>query len=235
MTIVEEVADAIGKVAKGIENVRTIVDAIKEGKQYLTVKHPEAKALVAAMLTEMQKTIEVIARASAVLTHFWFTANSEQSLERFNERYELHKQEASTLRVNLEQLRTHCSKIEAHADGIVGALTLDNRTRIFEILGLRSREREQDLADRLSELASADMDVGNTALLILDALDGSLRAVQQALGANRVMAPANIPVAAALLAEHARAFQPLEDRTIQLAADTRALAAALDDGGRVTG
>jgi hypothetical protein len=227
---VKEALDAIEMVAKGIENIRKIVNAVREGKAYLTTKHPEAKAHVAAMLAEMEKTMTVVARASAVLTHFWFTAKSEASLDRFNAQFQKHKEEADTLANNIDNLRGHCTAIKKEAETIEGKALFGRSAfaPIFERLGLQSKQREQELGELLHDLANHDFEVTDSAKKILEALNISLRAVQDALGPNRVMLPENIPAAGALLAEHAKAFEPLEKKATDLAKDARMLASELN-------
>lgn len=43
MTIIKEVIDGLDTVAKAIENIEKINEAVKEGKNYIEAKHPEIK------------------------------------------------------------------------------------------------------------------------------------------------------------------------------------------------
>ncbi len=77
MTMVKEVIDGLAAVAEAIENIRTISEAVREGKKYLETKHPEIKTDLQLMVDEIGKTMNVVAQASAVLTQFRFAVSAD--------------------------------------------------------------------------------------------------------------------------------------------------------------
>jgi len=229
MTIVKEVIDGLEAIANAIKNVKEIGAAVKEGRDYLAKNHPEAKADMALMVAELRKSMELVADASAVLTRFQFALSSDvrgRELVRFNEYFIHHNAQAEFLRSHLDDLRGHCAKIREHAAKIEKAATVAGFARIFAMLGLMSPQREADLAEKLDKLAYEDFNVANSAKRMLDCVQSALRHVQSALGVGGML-PENVPSAAALLGEYARAFEPLE-RSARAAADaTREAAEAI--------
>ncbi|KHE91837.1 MAG: hypothetical protein SCABRO_02417 [Candidatus Scalindua brodae] len=77
MSIFKEVLDGLDAVAKAIENVKKIREAISEGKGYIDVKHPDVKSDLGLLLNEFRKTINGVAQASSVLTNFRFAISAD--------------------------------------------------------------------------------------------------------------------------------------------------------------
>jgi hypothetical protein len=231
MGIVKETLDALEAVAKAIENIEAIVEAVRDGKDYLAKKHPEAMAHVAAMLGEMRKTMGVVRDGSAVLTGFWFAADNA-SLRDFNALYRGHLRRAQELEAQIENLRGHCTVIRDHAFAMQVKEIKGGWPFLWvgEMLGLSSAAREHELGQRLDKLAYEDGAVANAAGQMLGALNSSLRSVQEALGSDRVADPANVAAAGALLAEHAAAFDPLEKEAEKAAAAIEKLVRAMTAG-----
>ena len=229
--MVKDVVDGLKLDADGIECVKTIADAIKSGREYLKVKHPEVQTDLRAMLAELGKSLFVIKQASAVLTNFRFAiANDVKGAElaRFNEYFIQSKADAQLLHDRIEDLRTHCSKIREHGSKISGSATATGFAKIFGLLGLNSPERELELGERLDKLAYEDFAVANSAEQMLACLEGALKDVQNALGDGGSMYPENVPYAAALLAEYGPEFEKSEERAAEAVKEIRELVKALD-------
>jgi hypothetical protein len=73
MTIARDVADAIHLLAELVRDTRELADAIGDGRKFLTREHPEAKADLVEMVTQMQATVEGLAEVTSVVTGFRFT------------------------------------------------------------------------------------------------------------------------------------------------------------------
>lgn len=208
------VLGALDIVATAIENVRTIGEAVREGKDYLDKKHPEAKKDVVVMLQEMAKTTKFVREASAVITAFRFVKDSDASATEFNKLWVKQNAEAKYFRDNLDALRSHCGVIRQHADKIaVEALNGDKDYKVLfgSLFGLSSPMRDADLAARLARLANDDYDVEQTARLLLETIERALEAVHEAVMSDEDMIdPARLPAGAAILRQCREKFTPIE-------------------------
>ena len=146
--MMKEVVEGLKLVKDGIESVQAIVEAVKNGKDYLKIKHPEAQHDLRTMVVELEKSLFVIKRASAVLTNFRFAATYDTrgiELARFNDYFIKSKTDAQDLRNHVDDLRSHCSKIREHGTKISGAAGAQGFAKIFRFLGLQSPEKELEL------------------------------------------------------------------------------------------
>ena len=229
--MVKDVLDGLKVVAEGIKNVKAIAEAIESGRNYLKTAHPDVQPDLRAMVAELGKSLFVIKRASAVLTNFRFAiANDAQGAElaRFNNYFIQSKTEAQLLRDQIEDLRTHCSKIRQHGSKIVGSATATGFAKIFGFLGLNSPARELELGTRLDRLAYEDFEVANSAELMLKCLEGALKDVQNALGDGGSMRPENVPAAGALLAAYGPEFEAMEDQASEAVREIQRLVMSLN-------
>lgn len=224
--MVKDVIDGLKLVADGIESVKTIADAVKSGKAYITTTHPNVQGDLRLLVDELRKSLLLIKRASAVLTNFRFAVSADnQGLElaRFNDYFIQSKTEAQHLENHIDDLRTHCSKIRQHGQQIGGQATVTGFTKVFTLLGLNSPQREKQLGEQLDKLAYEDYAVANSAASILNCLVTALKDVQNALGDGGVMHPANVPRAAALLAEYGPEFERTEEQAAEAVKEIREL------------
>ena len=229
--MLKEVSDGLKLVAEGIKNIKTIVEAVKSGKDYIKTKHPEVQQDLRAMIQELGKSMGVVKSASSVMTHFWFAVSADErggEIVRFNNYFMKSNDELQHLKDHIEDLRTHCSKIRKHGEMIGGEATTKGFTKVFTFLGLNSPQREQELGRQLDQLAYSDFNVANSAGEMLDCLEKALKDVQNALGVGRSMHSDNVPAAAALLAEYGPEFEQMEEQAGAAVKETRALAAELE-------
>lgn len=227
VAIIKEIADGLKTVAEAIKNIRTITEAVKEGRNYVAARHPEIQKDLALMVGEMRKNLVVVSDASAVLTRFRFAVapdTGSAELARFNDYFIEQERKASDLRAHVDDLRGHCSVIREHAARISGEATASGFAVVFEMLNLRSAEREQKLGKILDRLAYEDFEIANVAEIMLSNLEGSLRDVQDTLGERGTMNPKNIRKAAKRLSEYADAFRKIEDPARNAAKDIQTLA-----------
>ncbi len=227
--MLKDILDGLKLVAEGIKNVRTIAEAIKDGEAYVRVQHPDVQVTLRALLAELEKNLIVVKQASAVVTNFRFaidTSGQSTELARFNDYFIKAKSDEEYLRKNIEDLRTHCSKVRVHASKIAGGATAPAFVKLFGFLGLKSAEREKELAEKLDKLAYEDFAVANSAQKMLECLTAALKDVQDALGTGGAMYPQNVPAAAALLGKLGPAFTDMEE----LASDgVRELRSVIED------
>ena len=224
--MLKDVVDGLKLVADGIKSVKTIAEAVKNGRDYVRAKHPEIQNDLREMVLELGKSLFVIKQASAVLTNFRFaiaTDTQGTELARFNDYFIKSKTEAQQLRNRIDDLRTHCSKVRAHGLRISGSATAAGFAKIFALLGLNSPDKEKKLGESLDRLAYEDFDLANSAERMLKCLEDAFRDVQNALGDGGAMFPQNVPNAAALLAEYGPEFERMEERASEAAREIRDL------------
>lgn len=213
-----DVIEGLKLVAEGIENVQKIAEAVKSGKDYLKTNHAEAQSALRAMIGELSKSVLTIKKVSAVLTNYRFSIATDSQgaeLARFNEHFISSKDETERLRQNLENLRTHCSKVRKHAGAISESVTAPGLTDMFrDLLGLRSPEKEKELGEKLDKLSFEDFAVANSANQMLECLELALQDVQNTLGNGGAAYPENIPAAAALLRQYGLEFAKMEDHAV---------------------
>jgi len=229
--MVKDVIDGLKLVADGIESVKKIADAVKSGREYVATKHPNIQTDLRLLLEELRKSVLLIKRASAVLTNFRFaisTDNQGLELARFNNYFIQSKTEAQHLQDHIDDLRTHCSKIREHGKQITGDATRAGFIKLFTMLGLNSPEKEKELGEKLDTLAYEDFQVANSAAEMLKCLVVALTDVQDALGEDGGMRPANMRAAAALLAEYGPAFEIMEEQAAEAVKELRESATGLE-------
>jgi hypothetical protein len=178
------------------------------------------------VVEELEKSLDVIKQASAVLTNFRFAIASDAlgtELARFNDYFIKSKTDVQQLRQHIDDLRTHCTKVREHASRISGLATAPEFAKIFTLLGMNSPEKEKELGEQLDALAYEDFSIANSAERMLDCLEDALKDVQNELGESGAMFPQDVPKAAALLAEHAREFGMMEDTASEAVSMTRDL------------
>jgi hypothetical protein len=213
--MIKYILEGLKSVAEGIDSVQKISEAVRTGINYIAANHPEIKNDLKLLLEELNKSLRLIKRSSAVLTNFRFAVSTDiegKELSRFNDYYIKSKEEAYHLETHIEDLRTHCSKVREQSSNISGGYGVDSFKKIFGFLGLRSGEREQELAQTLDQLAYEDFAVANSAEIMLNCLTKSLQDVQDALGKNGTMKSSNIQKAASLLAEYGAKFEVTEEQ-----------------------
>jgi hypothetical protein len=236
--MIDDVIEIIKQVAEGVDHIKTIADAVKDGRDFLKARHPEIQTDLTALCQEMQKTTIAVAAASAVLTHFRFTVSgSAVSSEpaRFNEHFIAHKERAARVSISLEAMRGHCSKIREHADRLCGNLKPKKVDRLLQLFGIDSTERDRQVGRALQLIYDDEMQGHLLVNRLALGLQLSLEDIGKALGPPGQMLPENVPAAATLLGHYAQAFSGLESQCNYLALDLQQTIDALDMGERPHG
>jgi len=222
MGVIKDVADALKDVAEGIEHIRTVAEAVRDGKDYLKATHPEIRKELAAICAEMRNTLIAVASASAILTHFRFTVTGstlDAEPGRFNDHLIAHKNRAAQVDTSLQAMRGHCHAIKEHAEHLKKRAQSLNLGRLLLLFGIDSAERDQQVAAALEQIYDDEMQGYVLVTQLTLALQKSLDEVAKALGPPGTMLPANVPVAAAVLGEYADAFSILETTANYMALD----------------
>lgn len=222
MSIVKEVADALGAVAEGIEHIRTVATAVRDGVGYVKAQHPEIQKDLEAMCIEMRNTTQAVAAASAILTHFRFTVTGtgvDSEPARFNNHWIAHKEKAAHVSDRLIAMRGHCHVIRQHADQLRRKAQGFQLTRLLQLFGIDSAEREKQVFDALEDIYNEEMQGYRLVGQLTQALQRALKEVGGALGPAGAALPQNVPVAAALLGEYADRFSRLEASCNYIALD----------------
>ena len=229
--MLKDVIDGLKLVADGINSVKTIAEAVRSGRDYLSTNHPGVQVEVRALIEELGRSMQLIKRASAVMTNFRFAITADtgaRELARFNDYFINAKTETHLLRDHIDDLGTHCSRVREHGIKITGSATADGFAKLFAFVGLRSPEREKQLGERLDKLAYEDFALANSAEKIMDCLELALREVQDALGTGGAMYPERVPIAADLLVQYGPMFLDMEERAAEATKVIRALVSELE-------
>jgi hypothetical protein len=211
------VINTLGDVAHGVQRIETITQAIESGKSYVKEKHTEIQSDLRDLVDELQKNVRLIKDASEVLTRFHFAIGADdeavKQLTRFNDYFIKAQQDEMHMRVHIDGLRTHCSKVRDHATRIVKGEDPYAYAQVF--VGVRDPEKEKELGVELFDMAREDDEFAKSAEDMLDCLNKALYDVQDALGTGGAMYPQNLPAAAALLGDYSTHFQKMENRTAE--------------------
>jgi hypothetical protein len=222
MGTIREVTDALKDVAEGIEHIRTVAQAVRDGKDYLKLKYPEIGNDLAAMCAELRNTSTAVAAASAILTHFRFTtagSDLDRQPARFNDHLIAHKEKAAQVSRSLEAMRGHCHVIAQHVAKLEQQATALHLGRLLLLFGIDSTARDKQVATALRNIYDEEMQGYRLVQRLSLALQRALDEVSRELGPAGGMLPANVQTAAALLGEYADAFSKLETESNYLALD----------------
>ena len=214
--MIRDVLDSVKLVADGVNHIRTVAQAVHDGRDYLKLQHPEIRDDLAKMCDEMRKTAVAVAAASAVLTHFRFTVEGsarDSEPARFNEHLIAHKEVAAYITQSLHSMRGRCSIIQEHADKLRDRANSMNLGRMLRLFGIDSAERDRQVADALQEIYNDEWQ----GYLLIGRLSGALQQalddIASALGPPGTMEPARVPDAAKLLGAYAQEFSRLESES----------------------
>jgi hypothetical protein len=224
MTVVREVSDLLKIAADGVENIRSIHKAAKDGYAYLNRYHEDARADLAGLLDELVKLTQVTAEASAIVTRFDFTvAGTDVGREpaRFNKYLVQHKTVQRKLAAQLDETRTHCSQVGYHYAGLKAKA--ENGDNPFAVLFKARRTRAEQLAHLVGDIYSDDSRVLEQFTSIANAIDLALEDVRSVLAPDGEARPEHVPRAARVLAQHAKLFRPIESEANFAAGELRSL------------
>jgi hypothetical protein len=217
-----KVVEDLKVVADAIDSVKSIIGAVRDGKDYVRARHPDVRSDLEKLVVELRKTVILVVEASALLTKFRFAISGTgdaSELVRFNEHFMAQDEKLTKLRDQIEDLRTHCSVVREHASKVGDGAGIVGFSSIFSKLGITAPERQLELATKLDALAFEDFQVASGAKTMLACVRAALDDIQDALGPGGTMDPKNLPAAASLLGHYAGAIRPIERTATETASE----------------
>jgi hypothetical protein len=214
MSAVNEVADLLKLVAEGVRNVRTIVDAARDGYKYLHEHHADAEADLANLLEELGKLTEYLADGASIITGFAFTVTGtdlDRQPRAFNDLLVERQRVFARFDAQLDRTRTHCSKVGMHAN----KLRIQAETNgLHNLFGLVNAGKEQAgrMARLVEEVYENDVELLKEFQYMSEAVRLALDDVQTTLGPRGTMLVENVPAAAELLGRYATEFTAIQIR-----------------------
>ena len=165
------------------------------------------------MCIEMRKTLQAIATASSIITHFRFNVSTqaiESEPSRFNDYLITYKTQAMNVESQLDSLRGHCHKIRDHAKKLEEKARKVKLAGMLKLFGLSSDQLEQELSDALDNIYDDEMQFHGNVWNMRMVLERSLDDIGKKLGPPGTMDAENVPTAAKTLGEYAEHFGKLE-------------------------
>lgn len=212
MTAIAEVLDLLKVVADGIGNVRTVVEAARDGEKFLRTHYPDAEKDLADLLDEIGKLTEYLADASSIITGFAFTVTGsdvDRQPRAFNDLLVQRQAVFARFDNQLQLTRTHCSRIDDYGDALLKKAQERGLHNLFGLLNAGS-EQAQRMSDLVLDVWTNDQTLLREFKSMSEAVRRALDDVQAALGPPGQMLIENVPAAAALLGEYSTAFVPIQ-------------------------
>ena len=222
-----EVVDGIKMVAETITNLKDIYTSVKDGRQYFTNKYPGIKTDVAEMCTELQKTCNAVATASAIITHFRFNASPgviDNEPTRFNDYFMKYKTSATEARDEILRLKGSCGKIRMHIEKMDDDAGQSIGKRNFlALLGLHDPAKTAQVRNALQNIYNDERELHFMVDGLAESLTKALNDVSGKLCSDGMMDSRNVPTAGRLLNDYAKLFGNLETEARQQANDIQEL------------
>jgi hypothetical protein len=213
MTLVSEVAAAVGMITDVVRNTRTLVAAVNDGRAYLRSNHPDAAPQFADLLGQMETTLIGLADVTALISDFRFVPEEPATAAeaaRFNNLVIERQQLVAKLGGEIRTLKGSCEKLRKLRD------TLDERSgerrwgSMFGLLGDKARQRSAELAGTVSNFYADDQRMIDAIQQMLQIAQRAMEDVSAALGPPGFAYPHNVPDAATVLGTYATVFTPLK-------------------------
>ena len=214
MTIVQEIADALALVSGVVNNTRSLVRAVNDGREYLQRNFKEAGPDFAELLQQMEITVVGLAKATGVVSGFRFTVGSEaaaeEDLRTFNRYVVDQRNVVASLRGEIRTLKADCDKIRELRDGLNARLDRTSWSAMFGLLGIKAGQGRDELASTISNFYADDLRMILAIEQILHLAETALTDVDQSLGEAGVARPYNVPRAARMLGAYSVMFREPE-------------------------
>jgi hypothetical protein len=242
MPVIGEIRGAVAMLAEGVGQLRTLVDAMNDGRAYLRSKHPDAEPDVARLLRQMNVTISGLINTAETITSINFTLDGtgrDAAPSVFNEELKRAAQQRDDHVTNLRYLSGSCKRMEEIRLELQSRA--DNKP-MWALFGDRSGQRAQELADTFRELFLWDQKMDQKARQVLDASKHALEQVQETLRPRPKVAGMSVEMvdaAAELLWEQQQVLRPqvanlkeLRDEVANLIDELDPKGATADEQGR---
>jgi hypothetical protein len=210
MSIVKDVADLLKLLTDVVDNTRSIIKAINDGKEFLARKFPDARKDFAQLLIQMETTVGGLAKVTDVVQGFRFSVGSqstqERDLTRFNKHVIKHNGKVRKLRTHIRKLKADCGKIRQIRDDLTSQKRGSSWSRMFALIGLQSGRKRDELAATMSEFYADDQRMIELIESTMNLAQAALKDVDKSLGPAGHAYAINVPVAAKMLGLYADMF-----------------------------
>jgi hypothetical protein len=223
MSLFQEVIDSLDVLAKSVDNLKKMSDAIKSGVDYVKNNHPEAKSDLIAMSQEMTNTLDSLAVASSTITRFGFTVEGselDKQPGKFMDYYHDKVADENKLRNQINTLRGHCHTIREHADSLEERAKKGGFNSLFNFLNIRSTQKESELADSLQNIYEEEIQLCVTVENMSLAVRKAMEDIYNTLG-GASMSPKSVPLAADLLSEYQNIFREFQSNCVAVGGDLK--------------
>lgn len=230
MTLVKEIADAFQLLTDIVDNTKSVVEAVNDGRKYLETKHPDAAPTFAKLLREMRVTVVGLAEATKVVSRFRFTvegADVDSEARRFNDHVLAQEAKVIELKQRIRDLKGSCDRIRELRDDLDRQTEARDWASMFGLLGGQARQRALELAGPISQFYADDQRMIEGIQRTLDLSQRVLSEVEEALGPPGFAYPGNVPIAARVLGTYAAVFEKQCHELDELAEGLEDTAAAL--------
>ena len=211
MGTIQDVFLMLGDVTDGISDIKSIISAVDEGKEYLSNRYPDVKKDLGLMCREWNKTLRLIAMDASILTSFSFVIDKTMAgseLRKFDNEVRKRIDVSGQLNSQIHDLRSHCHVIAEHKKNIEAGSLMDS---IFSALGIRSADRNRELSDLLQKLLDEEAQAFYVSGQMSNAVDNALKDIRDTLGPPGKLIPQNLPVAAEKLGKYCQKFLTIQN------------------------
>lgn len=211
MGTIQDVFSMLKDVSDGISNIRTIISAVDEGKDYLSHRFPHVEQDLGLMCREWNKTLRLIALDASILTSFSFVLDESMAgseLRKFDNEVRDRIGVSRQLRSQIHELRSHCHVIKKYKNRIESGSMMDS---IFSALGIKSTERNKELSKLLQHLLDEEAQTYYVSGQMSKAVDKALQDIRDTLGPPGGLLPKNLPAAATMLGDYCKEFRTIQN------------------------
>ncbi|MEP7375908.1 MAG: hypothetical protein ABI675_21105 [Chitinophagaceae bacterium] len=214
MVSINDVASVIKMLGEVVKNTREIINAVNDGSKFLALKHPEAQKDFSDLISQMQKTIEGLAKVTSVISNFRFVTDgnttdrttADRELARFNDYIITQKSDIAILRSSIRKLKADCDKVRQLRDKLDARSKERTWGSFFGLLGAKAQKRTLELHGTISNFYADDQRMIDLVSQTLDLAENAIKDIENVIGPRGVSNPYNVPIAAEVLGTYALLF-----------------------------
>jgi hypothetical protein len=209
--IISEVRDAVELLSDLVDQTRTILEALEDGRAYMQKYYPNATRDLAALLEQMRTTIAGAIDATSPITRFDFTVEGDNvglQPTRFNDYMREVDDRINETDADVHRLHGSCERIRRLSK------TLQRRahnTPWWALLGDRAGQRANELSPRMRQLYGQDLAMVDQLRVVLQADRAALDAVRAELTKDGGASVRNVSAAQAVMRDQQDALKPVVD------------------------
>jgi hypothetical protein len=207
MVSVNDVAGVIKMLGDVVKSTREIIDAVNDGRKFLALKHPEAQKDFSKLISQMQHTIEGMAKVTSVISSFRFVTDgkagdrmtADHELARFNNYIIRQKSDIDKLKNNIRKLKADCEKVRQLRDKLDARSKDRSWGSLFGLLGTKAQQRTLELHGTISNFYADDQRMIELFNQTLALAETAVKDIEDVLGPPGAANPYNVPQAAEIL------------------------------------